>query len=148
VNPNPQQPIDLPCSTIVYRQIRKNSWYDPDDDSKAMAEAFMRRRPRTRQDGTEDAGDDDGLSVYDSFRIHRQECMEDSNTCYGLATLHVGTLRDLGLTVIRDPEDERKILIPDMPLTNPGSEREETLLESVARSARIPVRYKWQRPEK
>lgn len=147
MNPNLPQPIDPPCSTIVYRQIRKKDWYDPDDDAKVMAEAFMRRKPWVRNNGTEDPGDNDGLSVYDSFHIHRQECMEDSNTCYGLATLHVGTLRDLGLTVIRDPLDQRKILIPNMPLTNPGNEQEETLLESVARSARILVRYKWQRPK-
>jgi hypothetical protein len=131
----------------MYRQIRKKDWYDPDDESKVMAEAFMRRRPFVRKDGTENPGDDDGLSLYDSFRVQRQECIEDSNSCYGLATLHVGTLRNLGLNVIRDPKDVRKLLVPNMPLTNPGNADEEALLESVARSARIAARYKWQRPQ-
>jgi hypothetical protein len=144
---NPQPPIDPPCETIVYRQIRRKDWYDPDDDSKVMAEAFMRRRPTNRKDGTMDLGDDDGLSVYDSFCIQRKACMEDSDSCHGLATLHVGTLRNLGLNVIRDSTDNRKILITNMPLTNPNDEQHETLLESVARSARIAVRYKWQRPK-
>jgi hypothetical protein len=143
---NPQPLTDAPCGTIVYRQIRRKDWFDPDDDSKVMAEAFMRRRPTVRKDGIEDLGDNDGLSVYDSFRIQKQACMEDSESCHGLVTLHVGTLRDLGLNVIRDPSDNRKILITDMPFTNPDDERQETLLESVARSARIEVRYKWQRP--
>ena len=143
---NPQAPPEPPCGTIVYRQIRRKDWYDPDDDSKVMAEAFMRRRPRIRQDGSEDLGDNDGLSVYDSFRILRQACMEDSDSCHGLVTLHVGTLRDLGLNVIWDVEDDRKILITDMPLANPGDERQEALLEAVASSARIVARYKWARP--
>ena len=144
---NPQHPIDPPCNTIVFRQIRRKNWYDPDDDSKVMAEAFARRRPRILKDGTEDPGDDDGLSAYDSSRIHRQACMEDCECCYGLATLHVGTIRNLGLTVIRDVADDRKILITDMPLMNPGDKDQEALLESVAKSARIEVRYKWQRPK-
>jgi len=105
----------------------------------------MRRRPKTRQDGTQDPGDDDGLSVYDSFRISKQECLEDSLSCHGLATLHVGTLRNMGLTVIRDPRDERKILVTDMPLENPNDERQEALLESVALSARIALKYTFRR---
>ena len=106
----------------------------------------MRRRPKARSDGTLDPGDDDGLSVYDSFLIQPHACMEDSESCHGLATLHVGKLRDLGLNVIRDPLDGRKILITDMPLTNPGDEPQETLLEAISASARIACRYKWQRP--
>jgi hypothetical protein len=110
-----------------------------------MAEAFMRRRPKTLGDGSNDPGDDDGLSVYDSLRITQQACMEDRLSCHGLATLHVGTLRNLGLNVIRDPEDVIKILITDMPLENPNDERQEALLESVARTARIKLRYSWRR---
>lgn len=108
----------------------------------------MRRRPKPRSDGTQDPGDDDGLSVYDSFLIQPHACMEDSESCYGLASLHVGTLRDLGLNVIRDPTDDRKILVTDMPLTNPGEASQEQLLEAVAVSARITCRYKWQRSRK
>lgn len=112
-----------------------------------MAEAFARRRPKVRPDGTQDPGDDDGLSVYDTFRIQRQACIEDCSSCFGLATLRVGTLRNLGLTVIRDHTDERKILVTDMPLNNPNEAAQEALLEAVARSARIVARYKWKRPQ-
>lgn len=107
----------------------------------------MRRRPRLRADGSHDPGDDDGLSVYDSFHIGQQACLEDSLSCHGLATLHVGTLRGLGLNVIRDPHDHRKILVTDMPLENPNDVRQEALLESVARTARIRLRFSWKRPD-
>lgn len=143
---NPQQPADPPCATIVFRQIRRKEWFDPDDDTKVLADAFMRRRPRQRADGSVDEGDVDGLSVYDSFRIQKQACIEDCLSCHGLATLHVGTLRNLGLTVVRDPMDQRKVLITDMPLTNSNDERQETLLENVARSARVAAKFRWQRP--
>ena len=105
----------------------------------------MRRRPKIRQDGTNDSGDNDGLSVYDSFRVTQQDCLEDSLSCHGLATLHVGTLRDLGLNVIRDPEDQKKLLITNMPFENPNDKLQEALLESVARTARISLRYSWRR---
>jgi len=91
---NPINPrIDPPCGTIVYRLILKQGWFDPDDPTKVKAEAFMRRRPRLSENGEiEDPMDSDGLSVFDSYRIHRQACIETSNRCYGVATLHVGTL--------------------------------------------------------
>lgn len=107
----------------------------------------MRRRPRVRDNGSQDPGDNDGLSVYDSFHIGQQACLEDSLSCHGLATLHVGTLRDLGLNVVRDPEDPRKILITDMPFENPNDARQEALLESIARTARIRLRFSWKRPD-
>ncbi|MGI9073198.1 MAG: hypothetical protein ACR2JB_18235 [Bryobacteraceae bacterium] len=144
MSPLPQ--VDPPCATIVYRQVRRASWYDADDDSKVMAEAFMRRRPKIRADGSYDPGDEDGLSVYDSFRIDRQACIEDCNSCQGLATLHVGTLRNLDLNVVRDAEDYRKILVTNMPLENPNDPQQELLAETVARSAKIALRQKWKRP--
>jgi len=107
----------------------------------------MRRRPRTKKDGSHDPGDDDGLSVFDSHRIERQACIENELSCYGIATLHVGSIRNLGMTVIRDPTDERKLLIPDMPLENPNNARLEALLDSVAETARIAVRCKWKKPQ-
>lgn len=144
---NPQQPSDPPCSTIAYRAIRRKEWLDPDDTSRIKDAAFMRRRPkRDAHNLIIDTMDDDGLSVYDSFHIEAQACIEDHLSCHGLATLHVGTLRDLGLTVIRDPDDHRKLLIVDMPFENPNDVNAEALLDAVANSARIHTRCKWKKP--
>jgi len=101
----------------------------------------MRRRPKLSENGEiEDPMDNDGLSVFDSYRITPQDCVETSRSCFDLATLHVGTLLDHGLTVIRDPEDDRKILITDMPFESPGEANAERLLDTIAETARIAVR--------
>lgn len=140
---NPINPlIDPPCSTIVYRLIFRKAWIDPDDDTKMKAEAFMRRRPKRLVSGEIDPGDDDGLSVFDSYRMDQQACIETSNRCYGVATLHVGTLLNHGLSVIRDPEDSRKILITDIPFENPDDADQERLLDTIADTARIAKRCK------
>jgi hypothetical protein len=144
VNP---PPIEPPCNTIVYRTIRRHDWFDSDDDECLVDAAFMRRRPKLDQHGSVvDPGDDDGLSLYDSFHIGPQECIEEELSCHGLATLHVGTLRDLGLEIIRDPENHRKVLVTNVPFTNPGTAEEEDLLDKIAQCARIHTRCKWKKP--
>jgi hypothetical protein len=105
----------------------------------------MCRRPRVKADESADPGDDDGLSVWDSFHIGRGECIENELSCHGVATLHVGTLRDLGLNVIRDPADGRKLLISNMPLENPNDPAQEALLDAVADTARIAERRRWKK---
>jgi hypothetical protein len=130
----------------MYRTIRRKDWFDPDDDSRVKADAFMRRPPKTLEDGTIDLMDSDGLSVYDSYHINVQACIEDTLSCHGVATLHVGTVRAMGLTVIRDPDDYRKILITNIPFQNPNDAAQEALLDAVADKARIATRCKWKKP--
>jgi len=139
--------IDPPCSTIVYRLILKKEWFDPDDTTRVKAEAFTRRRPKLLDTGVDVPGDDDGLSVFDSFRIDPQTCIETTNRCYGIATLHVGTLLDYGLTVIRDPSDRARILITDAPFENPNDATAERLLDDIAESARIKIRCRHKRSQ-
>lgn len=88
-----------------------------------------------------------GFLFFDSFRIDADACIENELTCHGLITLHTGVIRALGLTVIRDPSDGRKLLIPDMPLANPGDAAQEALLDAVADSARIVKKCKWRKPD-
>ena len=134
-------PIDPPCNTIMYRTIRRKDWFDPDDDSRVKAEAFLRRPPKLAHDGVVvDPMDSDGLSVVDSFHMDMRACIEDTLSCYGVATLHVGRIRALGLRVIRDPQDQRKLLITDMPFQNPNDASQEALADAVAESARIGIR--------
>jgi len=105
----------------------------------------MRRRPRLLENGQTDPRDTDGLSVFDSYRVDRPTCMNDVNCCFGLATLHVGTLLDHGLTVIRDPQDFRKLLITNAPWENPNNPDEERLADTIAESARIVERGRHRR---
>jgi hypothetical protein len=143
-NPN-NPPNDPPCGTIVYRLVVRKAWFDLDDDTRVKAEAFMRRRPRVKENGETDPMDSDGLSVFDSYRINQQACIESINSCFGLATLHVGTLLDQGLNVIRDPQDTRKILITNAPWENPNDPDQERLADTIAESARIALRCKHKR---
>lgn len=129
----------------MYRTIRRSGWLDPDDAKKVKAEAFMRRRPRQREDGTHDPGDMDGISVFDSFHIDAQSCLQSELSGYGVASLHVGTIRDLGLTVVRDSEDKRKLLIIGLPFENPNDAAEERLSDAVADTARIACRNRWKK---
>lgn len=105
----------------------------------------MRRRPKTLENGDIDPKDADGLSVFDSYRIELQACIETCNSCEGVATLHVGTLLDHGLTVVRDPQDSRKILVKNMPFENPNDAVQERLLDDIADSARIATRCRHRR---
>jgi hypothetical protein len=144
---NPEPPVDPPCNAIIYRTLRRKDWFDPDDETRVVDAAFARRRPKTDANGAvTDTGDDDGLSLFDSFHIEARACIEQELSCHGLATLHVGTLRNAGLEVIRDPNDHRKVLITNMPFENPGEA--ESLLDIVAASARIHTRCKpaWKKP--
>lgn len=88
-----------------------------------------------------------GLSVYDSYRIDRRACIESELSCHGIVTLHAGTLRNLGLAVIRDPTDYQKLLIVDMPLENPGDAEQEALLDAVSDSACITEKCRWRKPQ-
>ena len=127
--------------------MRRKAWFDPDDESRVKAEAFMRRRPKIKSDGSTDPGDDDGLSVFDSIHMDYWACIRNESSSHGVVSLHTGTLRGLGLSVIRDPGDFRKLLIPNMPLENPEDAAQEELLDAVARSARITIKHKWKRPD-
>lgn len=121
----PHQPVDPPCNAIIYRTIRRKDWFDPDDETRVVDVAFARRLPKIDADGgVIDPGDNDGLSLFDSFHIEARACIEQELTCHGLVTLHVGTLRDAGLEVIRDPNDHRKILITNMPFVPTENPRE------------------------
>jgi hypothetical protein len=110
-----------------------------------MDAAFARRRPKVREDGTTDPMDEDGLSVFDASRIGIPECVESGSRCYGLATLHVGSLRDKGFTVIRDPEFPQKCLITDAPFENPNDAAQEDRLDQLTAMARIKHRCKYKR---
>jgi hypothetical protein len=149
INPN-KPPNDPPCNTIAYRLALKKGWIDLDDPTRANAEAFARRRPKIKPDGEPDPGDEDGLSVLDSFFwADRQQCIEaNAKSCYGIITVHVGRLLDLGLTVIRDPKDLRKLLITNVPFERPESVEENDLLDDVAKTARVCMTCKYRRKDK
>jgi|SRR5271157_116277 len=140
-------PDDLPCSTIVYRLILRRGWIDP-DTNKVKADAFMRRPPGRLESGEIDPmnpRDNNGLSVFDSYRIGERACIETLGTCYGLATLHVGTLLDHGLILVRDPEDFQRILIKNAPFEDTRDAEQLDIAATMAKTARIRWQGKWKK---
>src|SRR5437868_10025477 len=83
----------LSCSSIVYRAILRKAWIDQ-DTGRIQSAAFMRR-----------SSDIDGLSVSIAAACSPEQCIAQFRACFGLATLHVGRIRNLGLDVIADTPD-------------------------------------------
>lgn len=125
----------LPCNAILYRLVLRSGWFDPDDPLRVQPDAFFKRPT-----------DVDGLSVFRADQIGIDECLCQLK-CFGAVSLHVGTLRDLGLEVIEDNADGRKALITNLPFENPGNAQEEKLAGDVARTSRI-VRHLKKRSDK
>jgi len=80
----------LLCQVILYREARSNSWLDQDEDQFNFA-AFLLRTSETY------------LSVDIAGLCTLDEAKGRFNPTHGIATLHVGRVRDLGLTVFPDP---------------------------------------------
>jgi hypothetical protein len=84
---------ELACNIIVRRVATKPSWLEKRID-KFVFSAFLLR-----------PGEED-LSVDVVALRSQEETMRPFSPCHGLATLHVGRIRDLGLKVIFDPIDD------------------------------------------
>lgn len=112
----------LACSTIVYRAMARKNWVDATTQSILPA-AFMRRLP---------PADEDGLSV----DIHSaRSCSLALNKCHGVASLHVGRVRNLGLDVVVDEPPHANIT--GLPSTTDDAARTERLASQLARQARL-----------
>ena len=74
--------------------------------------------------------------------MNADECISQFSKCFGVVSLHVGSLLDLGLAVIEDPQDRRKALITNLPFENPGTAEGEKLAGDVASIARIVKKHK------
>ena len=117
--------MPIACSTILYRVILRKSWFDPDDGS-IQPDAFFRR-----------PSDEDGLSVFIADLITEDGCMALFNSHSGLVSLHAGRLMDIGLTVIPDPTNPIKALIPNAPLESSGRAEDERLAGEIAKASRV-----------
>jgi len=116
---------ELPCATILYRAIRP-SWVP---DGKLLAAAFLRR------------GDEDGLSANTHSPLAGFRSLKK---CSGVASLHVGRIRDLGLEVRADPdpndispESKYHVLIINLPTQAEDPARAEKLAGELVMQSRF-----------
>ena len=128
--------MPISCKTILFRAILRNGWFDPDNLTAVNADAFF-RRPPIETEGVRNPRDEDGLSLFRADRIDPDGCIDEFSRCFGIVSLHAGTLMDFGLRIVEDNEDSRKVLITNLPYENPGTPEAEKLAGDVAKSARI-----------
>lgn len=112
----------LPCPTIVYRAMARKNWIDK-TAKRVLPAAYFRRPPPK---------DEDGLSVDISSP---QSCSSALRNCYGVASLHVGRVRDIGLDVVVD--DAPHAAITGLPRREDDPARAERLASLLSRQSRL-----------
>src|SRR5437667_10335115 len=88
----------LPCNYVVYRAARNASQVNQDVAGQVTTMVYARHMGR----------DDDGISVYLGSVDTPEKAAAKLNKCYGVASLHVGHVRDIeiaDLDVIQDEPD-------------------------------------------
>src|SRR5205823_3038198 len=99
-----------PCGTIVFRLLLKRDWIDPDGGGPQPAAFYRRILPDGRPA-------EDGLSVFIADKCSVDEARAKLDRVRGVASLHVGRIRDLpeNLDVVPDSDDEQHAEIRGMP---------------------------------
>ena len=110
---------------IVLRGLIRSTHIDRKHQS-ILAGAFMLR---TFQDGTKE----EFLSV--SFDCSPEECASGFKKCHGVASLHVGPIRDLGLDVI--PDERHHASIVGLPHKDDDAAEAEYLAGKLQRQATL-----------
>ena len=112
----------LPCSAIVYRAMSRKAWIDR-EAHRILPAAFIPRPP---------PADESGLSV--NIQSPRS-CHETLRKCHGVASLHVGRVRDLRLDIVVDGSPHANIT--GLPRQEDDRTEAEHLASLLAQQARI-----------
>jgi hypothetical protein len=111
----------LACKTIVFRAMTRKKWVDP-ITSRILPAAFV-RRPAPQ--------DEDGLSIDVQSP---QSCVSGLKSHFGVGSLHVGRIRDLGLDITVD--DAPHAVITGVPRESDDQARAEWFASQLAKLAR------------
>ncbi|MBN3899214.1 MAG: hypothetical protein HWQ41_29260 [Nostoc sp. NOS(2021)] len=79
----------LPFDAVVYRALLRKQWID-EDTNRVKADAYFLR------------ASEPGLSVNLASVCSPEECAGLFRKCYGIASLEVGRIREIGLDVEQD----------------------------------------------
>ncbi len=112
----------LPCSSIVYRALLRKRWIDL-DTGRIKADAYFLR------------DSEQGLSVNIAETCSPEQCAKPFKNCFGVASLHVGRVRDLGLDVVRDSRTHANII--GLPHSTDNLAEAERLAGLLAKQSRI-----------
>ena len=114
----------LPCSAIVYRSLLRKQWLDR-VNYEVNTPAYLLRKRISEQ----------GLSVNLASACTPEQCAARFRNCYGVASLHVGRIRDLGLDVVPDSPSHAQII--GLPYREDEPERAAQLALWLTKQSRI-----------
>ncbi|WYL98011.2 MAG: hypothetical protein HEQ35_26125 [Gloeotrichia echinulata IR180] len=87
----------LPPDTVVYRALLRKQWID-EDTGRVKADAYFLR------------ASEPGLSVNIASVCSPEQCAGLFRKCYGVASLEVGRVREIGLDVEQDSRNHANIV--------------------------------------
>jgi hypothetical protein len=87
----------LPKDAIVYRSLLRKQWIN-EDTGRVKADAYFLRANET------------GLSVNLASRCSPQQCAKMFRKCYGVASLEVGDVREVGLDIEQDSVNHANVV--------------------------------------
>ncbi len=87
----------LPEDAIVYRSLLRKQWIN-EDTGRVKADAYFLRANET------------GLSVNLASTCSQQQCAKMFRQCYGIASLEVGDVREVGLDVEQDSTNHANVV--------------------------------------
>lgn len=117
----------LPDSAIVYRALLRKNWID-ENTVRVKADAYFLRKDKNEQ----------GLSVRIASVCSPDECAARFRNCYGVASLNVGCIRDIGLDVVPDSSSHANII--GLPYVEDDRDMAERLARLLAKQSRIQWR--------
>jgi hypothetical protein len=112
----------LPEDAIVYRSILRKQWIN-EDTGKVKADAYFRR------------ANEIGFSVNLASEYSPEQCAENFRQCYGVASLEVGSVREIGLNVEQDKVNHANIV--GLPYKEDDSTQAERLAGLLAKKSQI-----------
>ncbi len=115
-------PFDsLADSAIVYRALLRRQWID--EANLVVSSAYLLR------------ANEPGLSVTIASVCSPEQCAAKFNPCYGVASLQVGQIRELGLDAVPDSESHAQIV--GLPHVKDDRNRAERLADLLAERSSI-----------
>lgn len=114
----------LACGSIVYRVLLKKRWLNEDTGDVDAGAYLLREKEK-----------DSGLSVFIATAVSPQECADRFDRCFGVASLHVGRIRDIGLDVV--PDKVNHACITGLPYREYNPAAAQRLAGLLAKQSRI-----------
>lgn len=111
----------LPDSAIVYRALLRRQWID--EANLVVFSAYLLR------------ANEAGLSVTIASVCSPEQCAANFNNCYGVASLQVGQIRELGLDAVPDSASHAQIV--GLPQVKDDRNRAERLADLLAQRSSI-----------